>query len=181
MLPDYRRYYGCVLGRLIDHCATSLKIRRLNHGVQGFYLVEDKMPIYIKFSRSRRGPWTFNFHHEHQLQYSKLVSTYGDCITAFVCGKDGIAALSHVQLREILDDQFDQQESVSIRRKLKRMYSVNGTNGKLSQKVSRDSLLTLASQMLGDVFADSNSWADEDDESGDEVSAELDLELVKSE
>jgi hypothetical protein len=142
MLPDYGRYYGSVLTHIVDQSGKAISIEKLPVGVQGFYLLNSKSPIYIKFSRSRRGPWAFNFRSDHQAEYQQLVKTYGDCITALVCGKDGIVALNDAQMRQILDQDFDEQESVSVRRKLNHMYSVKGSNGELSQKVSRDSLMS---------------------------------------
>lgn len=142
MLPDYGRYYGSVLTHIVDQYGAAVSIEKLSVGVQGFYLLNGKTPLYVKFSRSRKGPWSFNFRRDHQTEYRRLVKTYGDCITALVCGKDGIVALNDAQIRQILDQEFEEQESVSVRRKLNHMYSVRGANGELSQKVSRDSLMS---------------------------------------
>lgn len=142
MLPDYGRYYGSALTHIVDQYGKAVSIEKLSVGVQGFYLLNGKSPLYIKFSRSRKGPWAFNFRRDHQTEYQQLVKTYGDCITALVCGKDGIVALNDGQMRQILDQDFEEQESVSVRRKLNHMYSVKGSNGELSQKVSRDSLMS---------------------------------------
>jgi hypothetical protein len=150
MLPDYGRYYGSALTHIVDQYGKAISIEKLLVGVQGFYLLNGRSPLYIKFSRSRKGPWSFNFHRDHQVRYRHLVKSYGDCITALVCGKDGIVALNDVQMREILDDNFDGQESVSVRRKLNHMYSVNGSNGELSQKISRDSLMSHLATLLGE-------------------------------
>jgi hypothetical protein len=149
MLPDYGRYYGCALTHIIDQHGKAIAIEKLPTGVHGFYLLNGKAPLYIKFSRSRKGPWSFNFHRDHQIQYRQLVEAYGDCITALVCGKDGIVALSDAQIRQILDDDLDEQENVSVRRKLNHMYSVNGSNGELSQKISKDSLMSILDLLLG--------------------------------
>lgn len=149
MLPDYGRYYGSALTHIVDQHGKPVVIEKLSTGVQGFYLLNGKAPLYIKFSRSRKGPWSFNFRRDHQIQYRQLVETYGDCITALVCGKDGIVALNDAQIRQILDDRLGDQESVSVRRKLNHMYSVNGSNGELSQKISRDSLMSLLDVLLG--------------------------------
>lgn len=142
MLPDYGRYYGSVFTHIVDQYGAAVSVEKLSVGVQGFYLLNGKTPLYVKFSRSRKGPWSFNFRRDHQTEYQQLVRTYGDCITALVCGKDGIVALNDLQIRQILDQEFEEQESVSVRRKLNHMYSVRGANGELSQKVSRDSLLS---------------------------------------
>jgi len=150
MLPDYSRYYGSALIHIVDQYGKPISITKLQVGYQGFYLINDRAPIYIKFSRSRKGPWGFNFHRDHQLQYRLLVEKYKDCITALICGNDGIVALTDFQVRQILDDDVEKQESVSVRRKLNHMYSVKGSNGELSQKVSRDSLMSNLATLLED-------------------------------
>jgi hypothetical protein len=164
MLPDYGRYYGSALTHIVDHCLTPLTVSRLNLGVQGYYLLNGRLPLYLKFSRNRKGPWTFTFHRDHQVQYQKVVSEYGDCVLALICGRDGIVALSFAQVREVLDDQFEGQEGISVRRKLKHMYSIGGTNGKLAGKVARDSLLQHVSRLLGQEVAPSHLM-EEDHES----------------
>jgi hypothetical protein len=59
--------------------------------------------------------------------------------------------LDNLQLGEVLDDKIDDQEGVAIRRGLRRMYSVSGTNGKLTRKVSRDSLVALVDRLAASV------------------------------
>ena len=143
MLPDYGRYYGNVFTQIVDGLGRPVSIQKLDLGVQGFYLVDTKVPIFIKFCRNRKSPWAFNFQRDHQLAYKSVIESYGKCITVLVCGADGIAALSHEQLREVLDDDFGEQEALAVRRKLNQMYSINGTDGELARKVARDSLLVL--------------------------------------
>jgi len=162
MLPDYSRYYGSVLTHIVDHCLSPITVARLNPGTQGYYVLGGKVPLHIKFSRSRKGPWAFTFHRDHQIQYQKIADEYGDCILALVCGKDGIAALNFAQVREVLDDHFEEQEGISVRRKLNHMYSVGGTNGRLSNKVARDSLMQHVSRLLGQkvLFASDEDHTD---------------------
>jgi hypothetical protein len=175
MLPDYGRYYGSALTQIVDHCVAPIAIARLDVGVQGYYLLNNKVPLYIKFSRNRRSPWSFTFQRDHQIQYQKIVDGYGDCILALVCGKDGIAALNFAQMREVLDGQFEEQEGISVRRKLNRMYSIGGTNGKLSKKVARDSLVQHVLGLLGQLIVYPNS-EDQDGECDESAHPSDDME-----
>jgi hypothetical protein len=149
MLPDYGRYYGSALIQLFDHCLLPVAVERLSDAPQGFYLLGGKAPLYLKFSRNRKGPWSFTFHREHQVQFQSMVDRYGDCVLGLICGMDGVAALNYVQVREVLDDNFEEQEGITVSRRLNRMYSVGGTNGRLSGKVARDSLIEQVSLLLG--------------------------------
>lgn len=140
MISDASRYYGCVLHQLIDQSDQKVTIECLDSNIPGCYLVNGKLPFYIKYSTSRRGPWSFNFHMSHQELQKNLYDTYRECITAFVCGRDGIAALPYIELQKILDESFELQEGVSIRRGHNQMYQIKGRNGALDRKVSRSSL-----------------------------------------
>ncbi len=140
MITDANRYYGCVISYLIDLSTIPLQINKISNNTAGFYLIQNEIPICIKYSTIRKGPWTFNFHKSHQETEHSMFLQYGECIVIFVCGKDGIAALHHNEFRFLLDEDFEKQESVVIRRKHNEMYSVSGKNGSLERKVSRKSL-----------------------------------------
>lgn len=140
MITDANRYYGAVFSKVIDFSGGGVSMQRASADYAGFYILQKNIPIYIKYSTSRRGPWTFNFFQKPQEFQESLYAKYGECITIFVCGKDGIAALRHDEFRTVLDHIFEEQEAVTIRRKHNKMYSVRGKNGALERKVSRSSL-----------------------------------------
>ena len=148
MITDYQTYCGSALGRLIDNIGIPLTVRRAFTDRNGYYILNEKLPMLIKYSRSRKGPWIFNYQKEHQLFYNELVRAFGECLTAYVCGKDGVPAVNQMQKRQFLDEVFDDQETVSIRRRLRKMYSIKGRDGELDGKVSRDSLVTLTREHL---------------------------------
>lgn len=148
MIRDYQRYCGSALTLLIDSWDGPLQFRRAFQDRNGYYILEERLPLAMKFSRSRKGPWTFNYKREHQVLYNELVSTFGNCVTAFVCGNDGVVAVEHTQLRQFLNEIFEEQESISIRRKLNHMYSIQGRDGSLDKKVGRDSFVKLVGGLL---------------------------------
>ncbi len=86
------------------------------------------------------GPWTFNFFRSHQEAQRELFLIYGECFTCMICGKDGVVGLSMADLRQVLDGNFDEQECISIRRRLKSMYQVKGRDGALEKRLSRRSV-----------------------------------------
>lgn len=140
MITDAAKYYGAVLQYVVDRHAGGSIIKRIDPAYPGAYLVNGILPLYIKFSTSRRSPWNFNFHRSHQEMQSLLAMRHGECICVLVCGRDGIVALRHTELRAILDENFEEQESVTVRRKLNEMYQVRGRDGKLGRRVARNSL-----------------------------------------
>lgn len=139
MISDSSRYYGCVLHQLIEQHEQQATIQRLNGDILGFYLVNGSLPFYIKYSTTRIGPWSFNFQLPHQKRQKELFDMYGECVTVFVCGRDGIAALPYTELQKIIDVNSELQEGVSIRRRHNKMYQIHGRNGALDRKVSRSS------------------------------------------
>lgn len=160
MITDASRYYGCVIASLADLAVVTLQVKKLDDGIAGFYLLQDSVPIYIKYSTIRTGPWTFNFHRSHKESERALFLQYGECIVIFVCGKDGIAALRHNEFRVLLDDDFEDQQSVIIRRKRNQMYSVSGRNGSLERKVSRKSLEDIFNTYLNRSLQSSSGFDD---------------------
>lgn len=140
MITDASRYYGCVLHHIIDQSEQHVSICSLDDDVPGFYLVNSKLPFYIKYSTSRTGPWSFNFQMAHQERLKDIFDRYSECVTAFVCGRDGIATLPYVELQTILDSNLGPQEIVSIRRRHNHMYQIRGRNGVLDRKISRNRL-----------------------------------------
>jgi len=143
MISVASRYYGAVLHQILDATEGATILRRAFPDCAGFYVLDEKIPIFIKYSTKRLGPWVFNFHRDHQRRQQLLFEKLGECIMVFVCGRDGVVALTHEEFRLVLDDFFEEQESVSIRRRHKEMYKVKGRNGKLKHKVSRNSLREL--------------------------------------
>lgn len=140
MISDASRYYGCVLHQIIDQFSQNVTFERLYSDMPGFYLVNGGLPLYIKYSTSRRGPWCFNFHMSHKKLQTNLYGTYRECITAFVCARDGIVALPYMELQKIFDNSFKLQEGVTVRRGHNQMYQIKGRKGVLDRKVSRTSL-----------------------------------------
>lgn len=141
MISEASRYYGSVLVHLVDGLEGNIGIRRAFSDCPGFYIVNEKVPIYVKYATRRHGPWTFNFQKEHRARYKQLFEIYGRSVVTFVCGRDGIVALEYEELTKILGKDFEQQGSVSIYRKLNHMYRIRGRESELSRKIARNSLL----------------------------------------
>jgi len=57
----------------------------------------------------------------------------------WAAGTDGVACMSYSMLKEILDDNFEEVEWVSVKRQLNGRYDISGEDGKLSKKLARNS------------------------------------------
>ena len=143
MISDANRYYGATLSFIVDRWDGSISFQNAPNASAGFYILNGRLPLFIKYSTSRRGPWQFTFQKEHQTQQQSLFELYGECLMAFVCGRDGIAALTHNDFRKVLDDRFEGQESVAIHRRHNEMYRISGRDGIFERKVARNCLAEL--------------------------------------
>ncbi len=140
MISDTARYHGSFFILLFEALDGPVAVERLSTLGAGYYLIAGRIPIYLKLSSKRKGPWTFNFFRSHQEAQNGLFLKYGECFTCMICGRDGIIGLNMAELRQILDGNFEEQESISVRRKLKTMYQVKGRDGTLEKRISRRSI-----------------------------------------
>ena len=58
----------------------------------------------------------------------------------FLNGEDGVACIDYEQLKEILDDNFEDVEGIRIKRPLRGNYHLSGRDGKLSKTIKRSDL-----------------------------------------
>jgi hypothetical protein len=140
-IRDRERYSGSVFLRLVDQWEGSLCFQKLEGKGVGFYLIGSSLPVFIKYSKARRGPWTFTFQPDHLAAYRGVADAYGDCIATFICGTDGIAAVDFGQFGKLVDAASEVQEAIAVKRRLKEMYAISGSKGTLDGKVARYSLL----------------------------------------
>ena len=61
-----------------------------------------------------------------------------EVFTIFINGDDGFACLNYEGLKEILDDDFEAQEWVSVSRKHNENYRVDGNDGTRLKKLARN-------------------------------------------
>ena len=140
MISDTARYHGSFLALLIDKLEGPVSIEKLQGLGGGQYLIDQRIPLSLKMSSKRKGPWTFNFMRAHQENHERLFGEYGELFVCLVCGRDGVAGLSMQEMRTVLDNNFEEQESISVRRRLKTMYQVVGRDGELRGRISRQAV-----------------------------------------
>jgi len=134
---EYERYHGIVLTRIVSDAGRSIAIAHHSSNDKASYVLDGRLGLYIKYSSKRLSPWRFSFLKTHQEEIEILKNTYSEVCVSLVCGIDGVAVLSHQQLKEVLDEEFDSIESISVKRRRSGMYDVRGSNGKLRFKVAQ--------------------------------------------
>ena len=142
-INKFEPYHGPVLHRIIkDADAHNIIIKPAYNKNSYFittpqYISDERkhIGIFIKYSSKRLTPWRFSIYKNEQ---EELQLFEDSCQTAFlilVCGTDGIACLSFNQLKEVLDENFEEHEWISVNRRYRKEYSIQGSNGKLSKKI----------------------------------------------
>lgn len=148
MITDTAKFHGVVLINLIEDISSGLSIRKLNTEISGIYLLNEKIPLFLKYASKRTSPWSFTFHSTHLQCYYELTVEYGDCLMVLICGSDGVVTLGNFEMRRIVVPGSDEQKRVTVTRKLKHMYSVNGSDGDIEKRISRKSLTEYVTSIL---------------------------------
>lgn len=140
MISDTARFHGSFFILLFESLEEPVSVDRISTLGQGFYMLARRIPIYLKFSSKRRGPWTFTFNGRQQTAQNALLDSHGECFTCLICGSDGVVGLNMGDLSKVLDDSLEEQQSVSVRRPLRNMYCVSGKDGRLERRIGRNSI-----------------------------------------
>lgn len=153
MITDTARYHGAFFSLLLETLKAPVTLRKLKGKGSGFYLINEAIAVYLKWSSKRTGPWTFNLTNAHQRTLTGLGNTYGEVFVCFVCGRDGVAGLSIDDLAQVLVIGSDEQRWISVRRNLRSMYEIAGPDGKFGRRVGRQTVferLALATTRSGE-------------------------------
>lgn len=138
MINEFNFFHGAVFTELVHHCSQSISICSLDDSENSAYVINDRVGLYIKYSKKRLTPWTFTFLMKHQDTIKKLKDFYGEVVVVLVCNDDGIVGLSFDELKYILDHNHEDVEWVRVSRSKRSMYQVSGTDGDLNFKIARD-------------------------------------------
>jgi hypothetical protein len=148
MIRDFEKYHGAVLTRLV-HALPGVTLE-LYPGLGGnsAYVIDKCVGLYIKYSTKRLTPWTFTFMKDQQDEIHEMASVLDQIFIALVCHDDGIACLSHKELKSILDEVYDPAEWVRVSRRPKEKYAISGSDGKLKGKIGENEFPVKLSEFL---------------------------------
>jgi hypothetical protein len=142
-------YHGAVLARLVrGRISQGVTIRAYEAGRSG-YILNESIGLYVKYSANRLTPWSFNFSSEHQEEISNLKSECTTLFVALVCGEDGIACLSQLEYRALLDDQFESTGWIKVSRRTREKYLLTGSDAQRKFKVGDNEFPSKVHEALG--------------------------------
>jgi penicillin-binding protein-related factor A (putative recombinase) len=141
MISEFEFFHGVAFARMLHATQRQLSIKTYSPSDNAAYVVDGTKGIYIKYSSKRLSPWRFSFQQRHQDKMLEMKKKIGAVFLILVCNDDGLVVLTFEELRQVLDDNHEAVEWISASRIRRQMYSIKGSDGKLSFKVGRDEFL----------------------------------------
>ena len=130
--------------RQVEELSNDLNYKIRSGTSKNSFLIEGEktrtVGIYVKYTKKPRSPWSFSFIQEHQEEIEVLAEVCNEVLITFVCHYDGIVCLTYKELKEVLDETFEESERVSIRRKARGNYWVKGRDGRMEASITRNDL-----------------------------------------
>ena len=133
-INEYQFFNGVVLNGLVRK-GKLLKIDAFPSSGNNAFTINEKVGIYIKYSKKVISPWRFTFLKEHQDEF-KIMSELLTSFLILVCNKDGIVCINSITLKKILDAKHESVEWISAARLKRESYEVKGSDGKLKFKIN---------------------------------------------
>ena len=133
-INEYQFFNGVVLNGLVRK-GKLLKIDVFPSSGNNAFTINEKVGIYIKYSKKVISPWRFTFLKEHQDEF-KIMSELLTSFLILVCNKDGIVCINSITLKKILDAKHESVEWISAARLKRDSYEVKGSDGKLKFKIN---------------------------------------------
>ena len=99
-----------------------------------FFLLNDHLLVYLKYSTKGRSPWGFTFMPDEQVLLQKRASQF-KIVIGLICGADGVAAISYDAYRSVAAPRKSAVH-IACYRKHGEHYEVNGPDGRLDGKVA---------------------------------------------
>ena len=108
--------------------------------------------LFIKVSNKRASPWRYSFHKDHQDEILDIHQQHGEVFIILVAGTDGIACVNFESLKQILDDHHEEQEWVSLSRKLRQNYRLAGNDGSYERPLPKNTFPRLITDHFKNIY-----------------------------
>ena len=134
-IKEYEFFNGVVLNKLIRK-GKPVKIDVFPCTSENAFIINDKVGLYIKYSKKLTTPWRFSFLKLHQEEFKIMSELCKNSFLILVCNKDGIVCINNKTLKLILDDDHEEVEWISASRLARESYAIKGSDGKLKFKIN---------------------------------------------
>jgi hypothetical protein len=106
-----------------------------------FFLLNDRLPVLLKYSTKARSPWGFTFTGDEQATLRKRASRSG-VVIGLVCGADGVVAVTYETLLAVASPR-ESAVHIACYRQYGGHYEVNGPDGTAGRKVAPSNWLRI--------------------------------------
>jgi hypothetical protein len=141
MINEFEFYHGVAFARMLHVMQKEVAIKPYSPSDNAAYVVNGTIGIYVKYSTKRLSPWRFSFQQKHRDNIVAMENDLGAAFVLLVCNDDGIVILTFDEFKQVLNETQEGVEWISATRNRRQMYSIKGSDGKLSFKVGKDEFL----------------------------------------
>jgi hypothetical protein len=99
-----------------------------------FFLLNDQLSVYLKYSTRGRSPWGFTFMPDEQVILQERASEF-EIVIGLICGADGVAAVTYGAYRSIAAPSASALHIACFRQHGEH-YEVSGPDGSLERKIA---------------------------------------------
>jgi len=133
-IRKYHFYHGAVFSMIVKE-AKFTAINR-HHRINGNnYVINGDTGLHSKYS-SEQAPWHFTFTGEHQVEIRRLFDMYRDkTYVALICGIDGVCLLRYGEYASVIDENFSEQEQITVERPPRGSFRVSGSRGVFPRRI----------------------------------------------
>ena len=135
MNKDFEHYHGVVFSKLLHFDKEPVKIVQYPSTDNASYIINDRVGVYIKYSTKRMSPWTFSFDKRHLSEINEMSKQCPQVVILLVCRDDGVVGLTISEYRQIINGTSETGEWIRVSRKQREKYAINGSSGKLRNKI----------------------------------------------
>ena len=134
-IKEYEFFNGVVLNRLIRK-GKPIEIDTFPSDGNNTFMINNKLAIYIKYSNKKISPWRFTFTKKHQEELKIIKDMLDYVYLILVCETDGVVCIEYSELKQILDEHYENIEWVSASRLKREKYALRGSDGKMDFKIA---------------------------------------------
>lgn len=98
-----------------------------------FFILNDQLHIYLKYSTGKRSPWSFTFSPDEQKSLHESATKFS-LVIGLICGADGVAALQYRKYVEVA--AMGPAFRIACYRLHREHFEIRGPRGSVSGKIA---------------------------------------------
>jgi hypothetical protein len=133
VIADIDFFHGVVFSRMIGEKASRFEKIETNNSS---YIIDERIPIYIKYSQKRISPWIFTFTEAHIEEIKKVQNGFKEVFILLVCNNNGVCCLNYQEFSTVISTESNYfPKWIKAQRQKGEKYAVTGSDGKLTHKI----------------------------------------------